>query len=182
MIEIIFTQRMKDILKETKGQQLKSLEYGKDPVENSIYGNFRLNIDGYAIDVTNEVKPQPFFDEIEDISGFACCKTDENSPFQPAVVSDSQIIPVAETITGVEIVTDEICVNHGEYRISFDTALIIRTANKTLMFTRDVWFSEVITFSQNDDYNAVIPVQDVAESWSNEGEYCVDVKRSKEVL
>ena len=182
MVEIRFTQAMKDILRGIKGKQLVSLEYGKDPVDNSIYGNFRLYIDDYAIDVTNEVKPLSFFDGIEDISGFTCCKTEKDVPFKPIAESDCQIIPVEEKITGIEIVTDEIDVNHSEYRICFDTALIIRTTSKILMFTREIWFSEVITFSQHDDYGSVIPIQEVAESWSSEGEYSVEVKRNKVVL
>ena len=182
MIEIGFTKNMKNILRNIKGEQLVSLEYGKDPVENAIYGNFRLNFSEFSVEVTNEIKPQLFFGETEDMSGFECFVTEQNSPFKPDVVSDVQIIPVAENITAVEIATDEININQGEYSVSFDTSLIIRTTGQIFMFTRDVWFSEVMTISQNDDYNSVIPIKEVADSWTNEGEFKVNVKRIKEIL
>ena len=71
---------------------------------------------------------------------------------------------------------------NGEYEIVFDTALIIKTESQTIMFSRDVWFSEVINISDNDDYDCVYPIDSVIEHWSNEGDYEVTVKRSKKSI
>ena len=80
------------------------------------------------------------------------------------------------------IITDEISVGNGEYEIVFDTALIIKTKYQTIMFSRDVWFSEVINISDNENYDIVYPIDTVIEDWNNEGDYEVTVKRTKKAI
>ena len=42
-----------------------------------------------------------------------------------------------------------------------------------------MWFSEVIHISDNDDYDSTYPISSVIEDWKNDGDYEVDVKRTK---
>ena len=72
--------------------------------------------------------------------------------------------------------------NDGEYEISFDRAIIFRTDKKDIMFSRDIWFSEVITINENDDYDAVYSIDQVVEAWSDEGENKVNVIRTSRKL
>ena len=46
------------------------------------------------------------------------------------------------------------------------------------MFSKDVWFSEIINISDNDDYDSVYPIDSVIEHWNSEGDYEVAVKRT----
>ena len=82
----------------------------------------------------------------------------------------------------IEIINDVIEVNDGEYEISFDRAIIFRTDKKDIMFSRDIWFSEVITINENDDYDAVYSIDQVVEAWSDEGENKVNVVRTSRKL
>ena len=50
------------------------------------------------------------------------------------------------------------------------------------MFSRDVWFSEEINISDNDDYDSVYPIESVIGHWGNEGDYDVVVKRTKKSI
>ncbi|MBR1470885.1 MAG: hypothetical protein IJ600_13195 [Lachnospiraceae bacterium] len=51
--------------------------------------------------------------------------------------------------------------------------------SRYLKVARDTWFSEIITISDNDDYDQVFSIEDVKEAWSNDGENTVDVKRTR---
>ena len=82
----------------------------------------------------------------------------------------------------IEIVNDSICINDGEFEISFDQAIIIRTESKLIMFSRDIWFSEDITISEHDDYNSIFPIYQVVDSWSDDGENKVNVIRTSRNL
>ena len=50
------------------------------------------------------------------------------------------------------------------------------------MFSRDIWFSEVITINENDDYDAVYSIDKVVEAWSDDGENKVKVIRTSRKL
>ena len=54
--------------------------------------------------------------------------------------------------------------------------------SRYLKVARDTWFSEIITISDNDDYDQVFSIEDVKEAWSIDGENTVDVKRTSRNL
>lgn len=182
MIEMKFTQEMVDMISAMKGQTMVSYQCAEIDEWSRTFGNFRINMEDYSIDVSNEEKEIPFFDATEEVTGFECEKVHSQTEYTPGVLTDVQVIPVEEKIQSIEIITDEINVNHGEYEIAFDTALIIHTEYQTIMFSRDVWFSEIIHISDNDDYDSVYPIDSVIEHWNNEGDYEVDVQRTKMTL
>jgi len=182
MVNMTFTQEMIGIIASIKGQTMISYECAEIDEWSRTYGNFRINMDGYSIEITNEQKVVPFFDTTEDIAGFDCKKVEPQSTYTPGVIGDVQVVPVDEIVHSVEIITDVINVNHGEYEISFDNAIIIHTEYQTIMFSRDIWFSEVITISDNDDFDSIYPVESMVEEWSNDGEDEVSVQRTKQTL
>ena len=77
--------------------------------------------------------------------------------------------PVGGKINSVEIVTDYVNVNHGAYQVSFDMALLFHMDKKT-------WFSQLLTVTDERSINTIFPIEEVINSWSNYGEYAVDVK------
>ena len=87
-----------------------------------------------------------------------------------------------KSITSIEVVTDTIEVNNGEYSIVYDMALIFHMGESVLMVSRDTWFSELITIKEYDDYNQTFSVDDQKESWSNDGEYKVNVRRVRKSI
>ena len=182
MIDARFSKDMITVLSNMKGKTFVSYECEKGYGLPTTYGNFRINLDDYSIDVFNEVESRPFFDTIEDIAIFSCKKVNSKTPYVPYVIAETKVVPIEENIKAVEIITDEINVNDGEYEITFDEALIIHTEYQTIMFSKGVWFSESITISQDGNYGKVYPVDKVIEDWNNDGEYKVEVKRTKELL
>lgn len=182
MVDARFTKEMIDILSDMKGKTFVSYECDEGHGFPRAYGNFRINLDGYSVEVSNEIHGLPFFDTVEDIAVFVCKQVDSKTLYVPGVIGEIRTEPIEEIIESVEIITDEINVNNGEYEIVFDTALIIRTEYQTIMFSRDVWFSEVINISDNDDYDSVYPINSVIEHWNNEGDYDVSVKRIKRFI
>ena len=179
MVNARFSKKMIEVLSSMKGKTFVSYECDEGHGFPRAYGNFRINLDDYSIDVSNEIQGLSFFDIEEDVAVFSCKKVDSNTPFEPGVIGDTRTVFIEETIESVEIITDEINVNKGDYEIVFDTALIIKTEYQTIMFSKDVWFSEVINISDNDDYDNVYPIDAVKEDWNNDGDYEVTIKRTK---
>lgn len=182
MVKVQFSEEMLFMLMEMKGKKFISFECENDKRFSRSYGNLRINVSDYAIELKNEEEERPFFEGTEEISGFSCEKDDPSKKFQLMVSTDTRVVPVDEVICSVDIVTDTINVNHGEYEIEFDEALIIQTESKLIMFSRDTWFSEVITISDHDDYDSVYPIASVIEDWNDYGEATVEVKRTRRPL
>ena len=179
MIKAEFTEEMKQILSSMKGSKFISYECAID-THNQIYSNFRINTNKNSIDILNENQVFPFLTDNEEMSCFSCSIA--KGPFKPMVIAPTIVFNVKEIINSVEILNDVINVNNGMYQISYDNALIIRTESTTYMFARDYWLSEIITVRKDDDYNQVVSEQNIIDSWSNEGEYPVDICRSLKKL
>lgn len=182
MVDARFTKEMIKNLSNMKGKTFISFECDEGHGFPRAYGNFRINLDDYSIDISNEIKGLPFFDAEEEIAVFSCEKVDSKKPYEPGVIGEIRTVYIEETIKSIEIITDEINVNNGEYEIIFDTAIIINTEYQTIMFSKDVWFSEVINITNNDDYDSVYPIDSVIEHWNNDGDYEVVVKRSRKSI
>ena len=180
MVNASLNKNMLCLLKKLKSSKFISYECAKN--HSSAYGNLRINTDNGSIEITNIEKTMPFFDIEEDVTSFECEISDSYAEFKPYCIEPFEAFEVGEIITGIEIINDEINVNDGEYEISFDQAIIIRTEKQTIMFSRDIWFSEVITIFDNDNYDAFFPVEQAIDAWSEDGENDVTVIRTKKVL
>lgn len=176
MIYVTLDSYMEQLLRKMKKSVFVSYECGK--VFNNAYGNLRINTDVDSIELTNLQKVVPFFDDEEDVSGFMCKQVDKNSEFKPYCEETPQTFEVGESIKDIEIINDSISINDDEFEISFDQAIIIRTESKVIMFSRNIWFSEIITISEHDDYDSLHPISQVIETWSDQGENRVNVRRT----
>ena len=180
MVNASLNKNMLCLLKKLKSSKFISYECAKN--HSSAYGNLRINTDNGSIEITNIEKTMPFFDIEEDVTSFECEISDSYAEFKPYCIEPFEAFEVGEIITGIEIINDEINVNDGEYEISFDQAIIIRTEKQTIMFSRDIWFLEVITIFDNDNYDEFFSVEQAIEAWSEEGKNDVKVIRTKKVL
>ncbi len=180
MIYLTLNNNMEEMLKSIKGCKFNSYECGK--VFGSAYGNVRINTDKSSIEITNLQRTIPFFDTEEEVAGFKCKKVEIDSVFKPYCEEPFEVFDVSEAVTDIEVVNDSICINDGEFEISFDQAIIMRMETKVIMFSRDIWFSEDITISEHDDYDSIFPISQVVDSWANDGENKVNVVRTSRKL
>lgn len=89
---------------------------------------------------------------------------------------------IDEKIQSVEIVNDEINVNDGEYEITIDQALIIRTRDNVYSFYKDWMYSEVINIAVDRNNETVYDVEKVKYEWSDSGVDPTTIKRTIKVL
>lgn len=176
MVYVTLNEDMILLLKSLKYSNLISYEGAK--THNTFYGNLRINTDKCSIELSNIEKTMPFFDITEDIACLECKLSNPQIEFKPYCIEPFEVFKIDGRIENIEIVNDVIDVNDGEYEISFDRAIIFRTEEKDIMFSRDIWFSEVITINENDNYDTVYPIDEVVETWSNDGENKVNVIRT----
>ena len=75
-------------------------------------------------------------------------EVDLDSEFSPHLLVTPKTYMVDEVITGVEVVNDYVEYNKGEYVLDMGVALVVRTRYTTRTFSRVIWFSEEITYSE----------------------------------
>lgn len=178
MIEKKFSNEIIDLLHKQIGSVLLSYEYGSgDSKFSRAYGNVRICFEKMAVELTNIEHPTPFFDDIEDMSGFSGNIVDSFSPFKTYLDEESNTTIINESIVKIEIIEDTIDINNGAYQIRFDEALIIKTEQNSYTFFRDWQFSEIIHFAKNENYCKLYPIQKIIENWNNDGEYNISVTR-----
>ena len=180
MVYMTLTKEMENMLKSIINSTF--ISYERDDYGISTYGNFRINTDKISIEVTNLEKVVPFIEDEEEVAGFECQIVDKNTKFSPYCIIGSAEVKVDSLIKEIEIVNDSICINDGEYEISFDQAIIIKTETKTIMFSRSAWFSEDISIDEHDDYDSIYPVSDERELFENEDMNKVKVTRTRRKL
>ena len=133
MNDATFSKDMLEVLAEMKGKTFKSYECVK--METSMtYGKCRLNLGTFSIDLYNYIHPMPFFGKTEDIPYFSCERMEKDSEYVTCEKSTPHVYMIDEKIQSVEIVNDEINVNDGEYEITIDQALIIRTRDNVFLY------------------------------------------------
>ncbi len=179
MIEVKFDNNMVKTLFQMIGEQFESYKCGADPTQLSrCYGNILFTLKDSSVELTNYQRAFPFFDTVEDIACFSCSIKGKHEKFIP--YCDEGIVEkiVNEKIKCVKIVNDTIRVENENYEISIDIALILECENNTYMFTKDIWFSEVIEINKNKDIDTTFPINTQVEHWNNDGEYKVTVERT----
>lgn len=177
MVYAALNDNMISLLKNLKGAKFISYECAK--TYNTAYGNLRINTDKGSLELSNIEKTLPFFDIEEDIACFECKISNPNVEFKPYCIEPFGVFKIGETIESIEIINDIVNVNQGEYQISIDRAIIIKTDKGIIMFSRGIWFSEEIGICENDDYDGKYSIDEVIEVWSNQGENIVSVNRTK---
>ena len=180
MVYMTLTKEMEDMLKSIINSTF--ISYERDDFGFSAYGNLRINTNKTSIELTNLEKVVPFIKDEEEVAGFECQIVDKNTKFSPYCIIGSVEVKVDSLIKEIEIVNDFIYVNNGKYEISFDQAIIIKTETKTIMFSRDAWFSEDIVIYEHDDYDSIYPVSDERELFENEDTNKVKITRTRRKL
>jgi len=174
-------------------EQLKNSNFIKYFIDNqtngaSAYCKLGIESNNICLDIFNEETSVEWFindDGVnkEDISVFSCKIREDNENFKPYIEeSEIESVIVNEKINNVKIVSDIINVNNGEYVIDYDMAIIIETEQHNYVFSRGWFFSEEIYINVDKDINDIYSVKEVKESWSNDGEFNVEVKRVVNVI
>ncbi len=175
MVNACFDKEMKNILKEMIGKTFKSYEYSLEDRYNPMQF-LRINMGTFAIDFSNEQKPVEFFGANEDVAYFSCVKVKLTDKFPYGIETKEYMID--EKVKDVQIVTDIINVNDGEYEIKIDQALIIFTNYNVYSFSKGWMFDEEIKISKDRKDINVYDIENVKKDWSDSGQDKVCVTRS----
>lgn len=169
------------ILREQIGHKLVSYECGEGELMfHRAYGNIRLNFEEGAFEIDNIQKPMTVLGEADDISIFSCQQVDPNSKYSPYLPDEKTSTHNIEVvIIGIEVIEETIDIDDGEFQATFDMAVIFRSARKTFMLSRGWHYSEAIHISEDDNYEAVYPIAQDREAWSNDGEHKVSITRKR---
>lgn len=182
MVNIQLTKDMEKVLYSLIGHKLSYFEYGEDPIKNKAFGNLRIQFNGFCVDVTNELIPVKLLGEDQDMSVFKVKKTETTVPFVPDVVTRIIKQPINKVVSNIDVISYKILINEGEEIINTDVALLFNMDGKTIMLSRDLWWSEVITISCLEEYEKIFSRQNLIESFSNDDEYSVQVQCFKRRL
>lgn len=149
--------------------------YTYSPVAAGAYGNVLLHIDGTAYELRCNQTPFAVGIETEDI---ACLSVSMHTgDFKPMAGDVITTESVEQVIKEICIVRDMVTRADG-VQFSMDMAVIIKTPQTQHMFSRDVWFSEFITISNNDDFDSVYPICKAKAGWKSDESDEVVIKRT----
>ena len=101
MVKQTFTKEMIDVISEMKGKNMVSYQFPQINMKSRTYGNFRINLEDYAIEFSNENKLVDFFDTNEEVAGFECKKVELKEKFVPYVVEPVQVVPIEEKVRSI---------------------------------------------------------------------------------
>lgn len=182
MIVARFTEQMTDSLKKLKGEKFVSYFIDDDNLLDRSYCVLRIKTGHFCLDIMNEEQEFPFLNspagDAEELSCFSCLETSTDTPFHPYVVGIGyKEIAVDENVCKVSLISDQISIQQENYEIILDMALIIQTDKHKYIFARKWYFDEQIYVYIDEDYDKIYSVDEVRKSWSNDGEFFVEVKR-----
>lgn len=183
MIEAGFTEEMKRLLASIKGKTFKSYECYKPGGFDATDGNLRINLGRFSVDIKLDLHPldgdPAGFDEI---TWFTCEQADPKSKFISLVLGEPRQYLVNEAVTGVELVHDRIEYAEGDIVIEMDTALVLRTKFHAFMFSRGIWFSDVIHIEVSAPNNQPKRLKSAESLWVKNDDRQVSATRSMIVL
>lgn len=84
---------------------------------------------------------------------------------------------VEQIIKGICIIRDAVTRADG-VQFSMDMAVIIKTPQTQYMFSRDVWFSEFITISNDSNLDSVYPICKARTGWKSDESDDTIIKRT----
>lgn len=176
-----FNDEMKDILSSMKGKTLKAITGVFDNGFKQVFGNIRLVLGQYVVDIENNLYPVVLpsmqgGDFNAEYAKFTCTKKNQKDLFKPYVVSKPLSFMFNEQIDDIMIIRDEITVSSGEHHF-IDQALVIKTNVNAITISKPCWCMEHMNICISDKIEGVISIKDVKEDWSGEGQYSVDVDR-----
>lgn len=177
----IFTGEMLEILASMKHKTLKSFEGDFSSKFDSVYGIFRINFNGFVIDVSCFTQPKARLNydgsfALEDFAVFSCVKKKSSEKIDAYFSNPPLCFVKNEIVSDVLIVRDDINISSGEH-IIMDQALIIKTREKAYTFSRKDWFIENISITTSDSIKGFRTVKQVKTEWEDEGRFKVDIKR-----
>ncbi len=149
--------------------------YTYSPVAAGAYGNLLFHIDEAAYELRCNQIPFAIGNETEDMACLSMSlHTDDFEPMAGEVITTEA---VEQIINEIRIIRDEVTRADG-IQILMDMAIIIKTPQTQYMFSRDVWFSEFITISNEADLDSVYPICKAKSGWKSDESDDVIIKRT----
>lgn len=177
MICATFSESMVSMLRSFIRCSFNSYEYV--PVGDGAYGNLRIQMNNVPYEIRNQESPVVMNGEPTDFASFSIVKA--NNEFEPVCGDQVSLISIEDIVQDILIVQDAVHLPDGE-EILMDMAVVFKTAHTTTMFSRDAWFSEFITISDTSDLDAIYPICRAKDSWRNDDESEVVIRRTTKSL
>ncbi|KFI94599.1 hypothetical protein [Bifidobacterium stellenboschense] len=170
MVDITFTEDMRQILKSLVGQRLVSLECERLDRTQETYGNLLITTESQKVELINEEEPTEYFGEVEDISRFICRRLEPNEEFRQFITGTRPMkYPLLGKVNTVSIVNDHVSMPEKQYDIQLSMAVILDTDAGETAFLRGWHFDEMITIVRKSDYRSSLrSVAQVQSDWSDD--------------
>lgn len=175
------TTEMLSLLKSLEGKILNSIICNYESAFKRTFGNLRLCFDDCSVEIENDLHQILYRGECEEMTGFTCKKAVVNSVFTPYAGTRIDKININMELEHIDVIKDEIFIDEKK-ELTFDAAIVFRFPFLNIMLSRDVWFSETINITENDNYDLICSIDKIIESFSGEGENNISVLRTQNVL
>ena len=186
MIISCISEEEKAILKSLIGKKLDCIKSEHKDSWNRIFGNLAIITKDSEVEIRNELTETEYFGDTEDVSKFKIRNISVENPFVLMVEAPVFETVVAEMITDIIIIRDEICVNNSDgkliYDITMDQAIIIKTPDSSYVISREWSLEEELIFLKSANYiESVYSIDDVISEWSDEDDGTVAVCKRTEL-
>lgn len=186
MVISCISEEEKTILKSLIGKKLDCIKSEQKDSWNRIFGNLAIITEDSEVEIRNELTETEYFGDTEDVSRFRIRNISAENPFVLMVEAPLFETVVAETITDIIIVRDEVCVNNSDgksiYDITMDQAIIIKTSDSSYVISREWSLEEELIFLKSANYKeSVYSVDDVVSEWSDEDDGSIAICKRTEV-
>lgn len=173
MIFSCISEEEKTVLKGLIGKKLDFIKSEQKDSWNRILGNLSIVTKDSEIEIRNELTETEYFGDTEDVSKFKIRTVSAENPFNLMVEAPVFETTVADTITDIIIIQDEICIKDSNgksiYDITMDQAIVIKVSDSSYVISREWSLEEELIFLKSANYKeSVYSVKDVISEWSDE--------------
>ena len=168
-----FTEREEKLLKQAKGAKLLSIDSVLAAPPDNSWNTVRLHFKGFDIDINNYLN-DIIVDELGSLEEFgllSIVESTEDTLSLPEVGTDTTIFQIGKTINSVSIVNN-IADIYGEgtlvAKLEYPQAVIFGTEVGSIVFDKEVWFSETIAIKQGDRIEDLL--YDDSVNWEDDPE------------
>lgn len=186
VLAAIFTDAMIGKLSRLKGRNLSSIVFADLSFahghDHETYSKIRLVCDALCIEIFNEQRLLSDGSEQHEFAFFECEEASASQDFFP-LISNTEVITINidAPIQSVSIVRDTVSINdrNGDFAITFDMAIDIKTDRGRYILSKGWFFDEDIFVDKDRSFDEIYPVEKVRSDWYDEdlSPMTVDVKR-----
>lgn len=180
-----------NVLKKIIGKKLKSITAENWNEFNRSYGNIKIKLEDECIMIENDYRNIPYFDDMEELSGYGILQLNSCRDFQPSVMPDKLLtVDINKEIKSIKIVQDSINIQYHDSdrtnTYTIDQAIIFGFENDKWLISQISLFtpmSKMIFAHIIDD--EIKSINEVTEEWKDEpdeGNERYEVSVEREIL